>query len=87
MTYFKIQSGAVVTVRSYKNLLEVIRRTHANGEDIYIREFVYAGEKPLTEFQWLRIPRYARAKVARPGGFGDSVDFLEGLYALEDARA
>lgn len=87
MTYFNIQPGAVVTVSDYKNLLAAIRITRSIGADTYISEFVYEGERPLTEFQWLRIPRYARAKVVRPGGYGDSVDFLQGLYALEDARA
>lgn len=83
---FRVQPGAVVTVRDYKALLRVIRMTRADGSDSYIKEFVFEGKQPLTEFQWLRIPQYARGKVARPGGFGDSVDFLKGLYALEDAR-
>jgi len=79
MFVMRIQPSATIEVEDFKNLLAAWR-IHG-GPDTLVGAFVVT--KPLTEAQLRRLPSALRELVECPG---DSVAWLERLYALEDPR-
>jgi hypothetical protein len=76
--------SVTVTANDFDTLIYVSRRLCV--ENLCVAQYLYTGREPLTETQLKKLPKAAREKLAYAKGAGDTEEFLEALYCLDDPR-